>query len=61
MNKTFYTKRVLGDCNATRTYNHLVRKRTLNHLTKRGPSFNSLSYKKIYKETNPIGSKLITA
>ena len=25
---------VLGDCNGTRTHNHLVHKRTLNHLAK---------------------------
>ena len=25
---------VLSDCNGTRTHNHLVRKRTLNHLAK---------------------------
>ena len=26
-----------SDCNGTRTHNHLVRKRTLNHLTKSVP------------------------
>ena len=27
---------LLGDCNRTRTHNHLVRKHTLNHLAKLG-------------------------
>ena len=30
----FRDHRVISDCNGTRTHNHLVRKRTLNHLAK---------------------------
>ena len=30
----FLTEMIFNDCNGTRTHNHLVRKRTLNHLAK---------------------------
>ena len=34
MGHQFLTGMIFNDCNRTRTHNHLVRKRTLNHLSK---------------------------